>query len=327
MNSANIQAVPTPPSLMKALMAGFDAISSHVGLISFSILLDLALWFGPRLRLTQLFKATLTQPLNVPEMQNPDLVERLKTFLQDFNLFSVFRTYPVGIPSLMASRSPAEAPFGKLATWDLLSPGGALSLWLLLTIIGLVAGTLYFSLVAQAALVGKITWHQAVGQWPWACAQVALLAILWFTLLLIVLLPFSCFLSALLLSGFGLGQIALLAILVLGGVLIWLLIPLVFSPHGIFVYRYPVWASVKESVRLTRMTLPSTSMLFLVIILLSEGLDVLWNMPAERSWFMLVGIIGHAFITTSLLAASFVYYNDAGQWVKRLIQEKKLSTA
>ena len=39
----------------------------------------------------------------------------------------------------------------------------------------------------------------------------------------------------------------------------------------------------------------------------------------------LVGIAGHAFVTTGLLAASFVYYRDAMRWVQEFLQRKLVS--
>jgi hypothetical protein len=78
---------------------------------------------------------------------------------------------------------------------------------------------------------------------------------------------------------------------------------------------------------LARLTLPSTSLLLLIFLLISEGLNVLWNIPKNSSWLLLLGIVGHAFVTTSLLASSFVYYRDAESWVNELVKEIKLSSA
>jgi hypothetical protein len=85
-----------------------------------------------------------------------------------------------------------------------------------------------------------------------------------------------------------------------------------------------MWISVRASARLIRLMMPRTSLLFLAILVISEGLDTLWRVPAENSWLSLVGVIGHAFVSTSLLAASFVYYRDATRWVQRLIQQSLL---
>jgi hypothetical protein len=41
---------------------------------------------------------------------------------------------------------------------------------------------------------------------------------------------------------------------------------------------------------------------------------------------MLVGIIGHAFISTALLAASFVYYRDINAWLKIVFDQLQRQT-
>jgi hypothetical protein len=38
---------------------------------------------------------------------------------------------------------------------------------------------------------------------------------------------------------------------------------------------------------------------------------------------MVVGIAGHAFISTALLAASFVYYRDINAWVQTVSERVK----
>jgi hypothetical protein len=53
----------------------------------------------------------------------------------------------------------------------------------------------------------------------------------------------------------------------------------------------------------------------------------LWNIPAVDSWWSIVGIIGHAFVTTSLLAASFIYYRDADRWLREIVQQTQSSAA
>jgi hypothetical protein len=311
---------------MKSLTAGFDAITNHLDLIFFSISLDIALWLGPHLRLGRIFKAALDQMSELSRVDSTGLFNELQTFSQNLNLLSVLRTFPVGVPSLLASRVSVDTPVGTPLAWEIPSAGIGLAIWLGLTVAGMAAGTLYFSLVAQAAVTGKTIWRNALDFWPRASLNVALLALAWFFMITAALLPFSCIILFVL-SGIGLGEIGFLVLLVLGGVLIWLLIPLLFSSHGIFVNQNGVWVSVLRSINITRMTLPSTSLLFLVLLVLSEGLDVLWNIPPSNSWLLIVGIIGHAFVTSSLLAASFVYYRDADIWVQEVVKQIKLSSA
>jgi hypothetical protein len=61
-------------------------------------------------------------------------------------------------------------------------------------------------------------------------------------------------------------------------------------------------------------------MFVLSVFLLSRGLSYLWLIPGGDSWMMLVGILGHAFISTTLLAASFVYYRDMNDWLQNVYE-------
>ena len=325
MNVNEKQAIPAQPSLVAALMAGFDAIANHIGLILFPFVLDLFLWFGPHLRLKILVESAVNQMLSLPGLDtsatNTALQFNRDLWLQigeRLNLFSALRTYPVGIPSLMASRQPVDIPIGLPLAWDVSSLGSLAAWWLLLTLLGLFAGVLYFALVAQVSLTGKIEWRTALEQWPWATLQVIYLALFMAALLLAISVPGSCLVAAASFTGLPIVQIGFL---LTGAVALWLLFPLLFSAHGIFAFQYKMWSSVRQGARLTRLTLSKTSLLFLSILVISEGLDTLWRVPAEKSWITLVGVAGHAFVATSLLAASFIYYRDATRWVQRLIQQ------
>lgn len=329
MNTADPQVLPAPPSLIKSLMAGFDAISNHIGLILFSLALDLLLWLGPHVRLVALVESLFGRAARLPEMQAAEIAEMMRAgreqwmqIAEHFNLLGILRTFPVGVPSLMLSRAPATTPAGTAPVWEIDSLLVTMGLGLVLVLVGLLAGTLYFAVVAQAALDGKVAWRSALQSWPRTYGQVLLLALFWLVLLLVMTVPFSCVFSFLLIGGMDLGRFALL---LYGGLLIWLLLPLAFSPHGIFVNQHTMWNSVREGARLVRVTLPTTGLLLLVILVLSEGLDVLWRVPPEDSWLVIVGIAGHAFVTAGLLAGSFVYYRDADHWLQKMIQQARLA--
>jgi hypothetical protein len=75
-----------------------------------------------------------------------------------------------------------------------------------------------------------------------------------------------------------------------------------------------------SSLRMSRFTLPTSSMFVLSVFLLSRGLSYLWTIPASDSWVLVFGIFGHAFISTTLLAASFVYYRDMSNWLQNVYE-------
>jgi hypothetical protein len=56
-------------------------------------------------------------------------------------------------------------------------------------------------------------------------------------------------------------------------------------------------------------------------------MNFLWNTPSDNSWWMLVGIAGHAFVSTALLAASFIYYRDINAWLSAVLEQLQNRTS
>ncbi|MBK8618579.1 MAG: hypothetical protein IPN96_16020 [Anaerolineales bacterium] len=100
--------------------------------------------------------------------------------------------------------------------------------------------------------------------------------------------------------------IANLFVLFLSLVSMWVIVPLFFWPHGIFLKQQNFVTSVLSSVQMARFTLPTSSMFVLTVFLLTFGLNFVWSIPPEDSWVTLLGIFGHSFVTTALLAGSFI---------------------
>lgn len=318
MKSVDVKALPAPPNLIKALLAGFDSIANHVTLILFPVVLDLFLWFGPHLGMKTLLQGLMNQLGQVNGLKGLDL-----NALQ-VNLFMFLRSYPVGIPSLMAAWQPVNTPLGVSRVTEVSSPGTLILVWSGATILGLLLGALYFALVARASIDDNVRLGQALRTWPFDALQVLFLAILWLALMIALSIPLLCMMSLLTISGAGPNPVALI---IFSGVILWVLFPLAFSPHGIFVGHEKAWVSVMESIRITRLTLPTTGLFFLAVLIISLGMDYfILRIPNVTSWFTLVSVAVHAFITTSLLAASFVYYRDASRWIQRLIQQARLSS-
>jgi hypothetical protein len=320
---------PAPPNVITSLRAGFDAIANQIILILFPIGLDLWLWFGPHLQVKQLLTGLITKlelPPTLDTAQGSNLVpsttELLQTMVERINLMTILRAYPIGVPSLMVGRLPIEIPIGKPLFLDIYSPLMLIALWIVFTLVGLCVATFYFQLVSQAALSGRVFWRQSVGAWPWTFRQVVGLTLLITIFLLVLSIPSSCFISLLTISGLPFGELGLLLYF---GFLIWLLFPLIFTPQGIFVDHQNILISIQKSIRLVRMTLTTTALLVFVVFVISAGMDILWRVPVESSWLTLVGITGHAFVATGLLATTFVYYRDADRWVQNMGQKMKVS--
>lgn len=320
---------PTPPRLIPVLVSGFDAITNHILVILFPIILDILIWFAPHFRIKEMIENVLDEMVLISANDNVEFTEMIDvgrevwlSMAEQINLVVAIRSYPVGIPSLMTSLLPLETPFGTPIYREISSLGTIILIVGVLISLGLVFGTLYYLIVSQVALNGSLDIKGVFIEWPRASLRVILLAFVWGVLFLLVSIPASCIVSVAALAGFSIGQ---LAVLLYGGFLIWLIFPLLFSAHGIFVKNLAVWPSIRLGVRVTNATLPTTVLFFLVVFVLTQGLDILWRIPPADSWLSLLGIAGHAFVVTGLLSASFIYYRDVENWISSLGNEIKIN--
>lgn len=324
MNMTNAKSEPLPvppPRLIGSIRAGFDTAATHIGLIAFPVIVDLILWFGPHFSLRSLLMPVIDNMAKIPGMNAPELSDMLHgmqdmwtSIAQTFNLAAALRTYPVGIPSLEASQLPQHTPFGIPSSISVSSLGAVLGLWVIFSLLGLAGGSLYFQAVSRS--ISGQTAPRSIHESTWAVFQTILLTLGWICLALLISLPGTLIITVLALFSPTLAQIGTLLIVM---VVIWLIVPLLFSPHGIYMFRQNALTSMLTSVRLVRYILPGTGLFFLTVIILSQGLDLLWQVPPDNSWMSLVAIGGHGFITTALLAASFVYYRDATTFVRELV--------
>lgn len=326
MDTSTLESLPPPPGVVGSLRAGFDAIASHFMVILLPLVLDLWLWLGPHLSLEKFFKPILADFSRIAEAGGvpvADIDNALKIYgslFHGFNLFSMLRTFPIGIFSLMTGRMPLETPFGGPVVWQVSTAASLLANLLGLTLAGWLGGGLFFywvSAIVTPAQDDRIRSVQAV-------LQTAFFSLVWVVISFILIMPVMLIIYLLFALSPSLAQGVLLF---LGFLSMWLLVPLFFSPHGIFVKKQNALVSIVNGARMARFTLPTSSMFVLSTFLLGIGLNFLWSVPPEDSWMMLVGIFGHAFVTTALLAASFIYYRDITAWLEVALDHFKTNNA
>jgi hypothetical protein len=310
--------LPPPPRLLASLMAGFDSVANHIAVILPPVLLDLFLWLGPHLSLKEFLQPIL---IGLPSLAAsfPSSIQDLSTIqamwndiADKFNLFIILRTFPVGITSLLSFRTSVQTPWGPTLNLDA-GPFSSILGWaVLLVFAGWLFGALYYYWVSTVTLKPEV--HSLRRD----LKQVIYLSLMWLGLLLLFGLPALLILSILTVISPILGQVALFAGLIL---LIWLVMPVFFSAHGIFTLQLDAFRAVMSSLRMVRFTLPSTGLFLLMFLVINQGLNFLWVTPPQDSWWTLVGIGGHAFVSTALLAASFVYYRDINIWLKAVFEK------
>jgi hypothetical protein len=319
-----------PPRIIPSIVEGFNAIAGRVYLILFPVLLDLFLWFGPLVRVKKLLMPTLTRATELSAGaygEGADAIiqhsnELWTELLEGFNLFFALRTYPVGITSLMVSQDKSTNPLGSPLILEMNSARGALLVLILLTLLGIVLGSLYFSLVARST--DKKLSALSIPVFLRLSSQSIILTLLLVVLLSVLGLPAMCFISSIMLFLPSLGT---LPFMIFGLMAVWVMMPLVFTPHGIFMGEMKTQRSIVTSIKFVRASMAGTGIFFICVILIGYGLDMLWSTPGAESWMMLVGIIGHGFISSGLLAASFVFYRDGLAWLSEVVRAKEIQKA
>ena len=318
MNTDKITLTGTPPKIIPAILQGFNIVANHIHLIIFPVLLDVLIWLGPRLRVKSLLEPVIADFYQSMSSFSPnETVEFLdagkdiwKLALEYINIFGSLRTFPIGIPSLIAGASDLVTPLGDAKIIELSSLAALIGILFLLIISGIALGSFYFSEIARLSKEDITTFSvkNVLKQY----AQILLLTVGVFAAAMVIAIPVSFFISILALISPSLTNFSLIIIVT---ILLWILLPLVFSTHGVFLFNNNLFVSALNSIRLVRFFLPSTGLFLLVVILINQGLNYLWATPPQSSWLVLVGILGHAFISTALIASTFIFYQKGSKWM------------
>jgi len=326
MYAQKLETLPPPPGVLGSLKAGFEVVSSNILLILMPLALDLFLWLGPRLSVSKVLGPLYTLLFAQAKrgLAAPEDVKRLAAFqdvfsegFKRFNLLSLItrlQTFPVGVSSLVAKTMPVDSPMGSDTVIQIPSLLAVLGAMFLLIVAGWIMGGLYFRWVSNMVLAGS----EARISLLYAVLQTLILSVIWFLALAILSVPVTLLMTVLTFISPALASGALFVMLLLS---FWLIVPLFFTPHGIFVRGQNAFLSILTSFKMARFTLPTSSMFIFSSFILTTGLNYLWSVPKSNSWMTLVGISGHAFITTALLAASFVYYRDMNIWLQKVFEE------
>jgi len=181
--------LPPPPGLISSLVRGFDSVANHVVVILPPVLLDLFLWLGPHLRLKSFFQSLIDQlpsmakafPSNIPDLAT--LQQAWTSFMNQFNLFIILRTFPVGATSLLGYQMPWQTPLGAPQSLDAGSFLGIISWALLLALLGWLIGALYYYWISGVTLK-----PERRSLWK-SVKQTTFLSIIWLGMLVVFGLP------------------------------------------------------------------------------------------------------------------------------------------
>lgn len=339
-------------SIIDALSQGFNTIHRRWWVLLIPVLIDLFLWLGPQATITPIVNdvadmLTRSDLFVQAEQNDPELTETVLAALEsmgkEYNLFSSLRVRLLSVPSLLVwggagyhlpttyeviwiyflqtvnipdlAVSVAQASFMTRLVWPL-GETSWLGMTVLISLLGVGIGAIYLTLISR-----EIDEHNNMPFWP-RVAQLSGRVLLFWVLRVIVLialgLPFLLFLSLLSMLN---ANLTVIAGIVSMGVLTW------FSFYGIFfvasmaVNCATVWQALWNSLNVVLRNFWSTLLLFALINLIGGGLTILWQQLSTGSWLTLIGILGNAYVGSSLLAGSLIFYHDRyDRWRERVAQ-------
>ncbi len=303
---------PALPTVLDSVKAGLEFTSQHLWLVVIPVLLDGFYWLGPRLSVRPVLETMAgivvqqAAAAGQPETTIGEFAEAMKLLAGSVNLFSRLNLPLIGVPALMSGLSPQETPLQPVVI-ELNNIFLVLLITMFLSGSGLILSVLYYGLIAQAVR------GEAVRiSWLWQELPLLLVKMLGFIVLVVIIaallfLPFFClsfitvlFSPDLTMLLWFIGAMPAMTLVLYG----------FFGPHAILMQARPVLTALRESLQLVRRHQMAVVGLFLLVYITGNGMTLLWRIADDGSWLTFVSIVGHGFVSTSLAAATFIFYRD-----------------
>jgi hypothetical protein len=309
---------PNFPGVIDTLGSGYRTLNRHLYLVLIPIVLDVLYWFGPRLTIQKLARDVATM-IDQSELattgaagaQTAQSWAQLRDIVggvgASFNLLSILST-PLSVPTILSSQELTFPGWlgGPLAV-SVESWGGLFVLSLALFGLGVLIGALYMGLAAQIVREGRLA-PRVLGRtiWLYAGRFIGLV-------LVVVILAFFIGLPLLFLVGLMLfisplvGSLLLFAVWI--GVL-WVYLFLYFTIDALFISDSGPLKSVLNSITVVRSSTSSALGLFLIMLVISMGMPLVWGALGASEAAVVLGILGNAYVGVGLTLASLIFYRD-----------------
>jgi len=234
--------------------------------------------------------------------------QMLGELAEKFNLFTALEPAPLlGVPTLMSTQMTTEQPFGPRAEMVVASILAMLGWVFFLTLLGLGFNALYLRMVGRHVIdETEMPFDGPRGLFGvWGQLLLFLLIVLVaLCMFSTVAIAFMAFLSLLSFSLVG------FVMMLLFSIVLFVAFHMVFAIPGMVQLRRSPLRAIRESFLIMRSDFLKTTFLVLLISVISRGFNVVWSLPDPGTWMNLIGIAGHAFVSTALTAALFVFYQE-----------------
>lgn len=327
---------PAPPiGVIEALASGFDTVVGCFALMLIPLVLDILLWVGPRFTIQPLAEDLYFQEWLPYVMEEPgdqrEFLQPLTDILSEAASDEDLQYLPSGgtltlmtaRAFLLSSRTAEALPFHFIPpVWIIDREADWLGIMVAAFVLGTALTTLQIAMVGQQIQGGRLEMGRLFRSLPLMWLRLVGFGVVMMAMVLFILMPVSILYAMFLIVG----QNAASMVMWFGRfIIIWSGTFLFFTIHGIVMNNRGVLRSLWDSIRVVHWNLPATILLLLLIVTLGVGLSMAWLQAPLGSWLALLGIAGNAFVTTGLIAATFVFFQDRYRYWNE-IREMLLAT-
>jgi len=242
------------PSIIQALLSGFNTVANKPYVMIPPIILDLFLWFGPAWRVDSFFMPLIQSLTKLPGLDSLEYQNVLEEYIAlwqeivtNFNLAVTLRTLPVGIPSLMVSKTPFLNPLGQPLVFNLTTNFEVLGFWVIFMLIGFFFANIYFQYISKQII--ELNNGNNFKSIMRTFFQIILMPVLLLIILIILTIPLVFLITLVTLISPTIAQFILLTA---GVIVLWIVMPLIFTPHGIFLYKQNLISAMMTSISVVR---------------------------------------------------------------------------
>jgi hypothetical protein len=310
-----------PLGVFDALSAGFELMWLNPWILLVPIALDAFLWLGPQVgaqpifeRLIALLARATTANAPAETAQNIELLRNiLQTAGESMNVLGILA---IGMPTVIGLQPPAATNArAHFVIGDPFALSGA-ALALLLGGVLITGG--YLELTARPVR-NEVGARSFGARWLRASVDLIVLVILVMVGVSMLMIPVTLIAGTLSIASQGLGSF-----LLLGGMMLmfWAMLYLVFAVPAIFVSRVNAPQALLNSISIFRFDFWSAIGLVFIVYLLRSGFTIVWQFFDTNVWGVVFNLIANAFLSSALIAAEMIFYNDRMYWLA-VAREKK----
>jgi hypothetical protein len=324
---------PAPPiGVIESLTSGFEMVAGKLPLLLIPLLIDLFLWVGPRVsyrQLAELAVQQMFQPLqdSVGADQRSQVQDTIK-LIQEWGKTDHYLPL-FGVPSILGDRDASKLPFSFIPpVLTVTKPLAWVGVYAAAFVIGFLIWGVYIGAIAGIVKEGRVTLGHLSRTLLGALPQLLIFQVVLSVLMIVIILVLTMGLIALpmLLMGPAAADpvvnVIVTIVLLLASVFVIIVgVFLSFTVHGMLLNNRNVFAAVWDSIRVVQWNVTSTFGLLLLIMIINAAMRSIWLLADPGSWVSLAAISGNAFISTGLLAATFIFFKDRHRYWKALREE------